>query len=432
MPACHSRHCKFDQIEVNVSVINRVQKGIKWLLAGMLVGGGSVSLAHAAVQEISAVFRPDPSNPLNNKFVNTTPESGICPGHIPQDCKDLGIFSIRTWDIKFTNIAPILAAHQSERDGATFKVPSEFRDVEVTHTTTGERQIVQMRIAGVGNRFDIKSSATPNTYAWGYPYRVWEDAPSPCLPTWFSAVAPNTFVLWFWRVPENAGACSLKAITDISALDYVNFEYAYELKTPNPLAMSSGQYTGSINYTVGPTRDFDFGDVMIPTDTQLTFNMVLNVEHTLKVEIPPGGHQVELLPQGGWQAWLNQGRKPTRLFRDQTFNVSASSRFKMNLECQHLEANTCAVRETTSGHSVPLNVSVSLPSGLTDANGNPVNRRPLLLDGSDTELFQPGFYVDRKPGQLHFEIAREQVEQMLDGAGKNYSGQVTVVWDSEV
>ncbi|WP_259740243.1 hypothetical protein [Pseudomonas brassicacearum] len=210
-------------------------------------------------------------------------------------------------------------------------------------------------------------------------------------------------------------------------------DYSYALKTPNPLSMSSGEYTGTLNYTMGPGRDFDFGDVVISDEDTLTFNFTLEVQHALKVEVPPGGNRVELVPQGGWQAWLNQGRKPARLFRDQTFNISASSRFKMQLECQYSQdGKTCSLHEPLSGHFVPLNISVSLPNGLTDATGQPVNRRPLLLDGSGTELFQPGFYVERKPGTLHFEIAREKVEEMLTGVAKKYSGTVTVIWDSEV
>ena len=82
---------------------------------------------------------------------------------------------------------------------------------------------------------------------------------------------------------------------------------------------------------------------------------------------------------------------------------------------------------------MPLEISVTLPTGLTDASGQPVNRRRLLRDGSGTELFQPGFYVDRKPGTLHFEIARGAVEQMIyPNAERHYSGDVTIIWDSEV
>ena len=138
------------------------------------------------------------------------------------------------------------------------------------------------------------------------------------------------------------------------------------------------------------------------------------------------------MPQGGWQSWLQHNRKPERLFRDQTFNLSASSQFKMTLECEHEGGNTCALQEPVSGRTVRMNIAVSLPNGMTDASGQPVHRRPLLRDGSGTQLFQPGYYVDRKPGTLHFEVARQDVEAMLGGDGKTYAGNVTVIWDSEV
>jgi hypothetical protein len=175
------------------------------------------------------------------------------------------------------------------------------------------------------------------------------------------------------------------------------------------------------------------GDIMLPSSNSLTLNFELDVLHTLKVDVPPGGNRVELVPQGGWQSWLTQGRKPTRLFRDQTFTISASSRFKMQLECQYVQGNTCSLNEPQLGHFVPLNISVSLPAGLTDAGGQSVDRRPLRLDGSGTQLFQPGLYVDRKPGTLHFEIPASEVAEMIKpGQQRQYSGSVTVIWDSEV
>jgi hypothetical protein len=209
--------------------------------------------------------------------------------------------------------------------------------------------------------------------------------------------------------------------------------FSYHLITPNPLKMSSGTYRGVLNYSVGPGRDFDMGDVMLPDDDLISINFTLIVEHTLKVDIPPGGNRVLLEPQGGWQSWLSQGRKPTRLYRDQTFNIAASSRFKMSLRCQYSSGNNCALWEPTAGHAVPLEVGVTLPGGLTDAAGQAVNRRSLRRDGVGTELFQPGFYVDRKPGTLHFEVAGDAVDEMLKpGVSRSYSGNVTVIWDSEV
>jgi hypothetical protein len=75
-------------------------------------------------------------------------------------------------------------------------------------------------------------------------------------------------------------------------------------------------------------------------------------------------------------------------------------------------------------------IGVSLPYGLTDAAGRPVNRRPLSRGSG--ELFQPSLFIDRKPATLHFEIIREHVANMLRMGHTRASGNVTVIWDSEI
>lgn len=398
---------------------------LRWLCPfGLLLP----TLALAAVQDITASFRPDPSNPMVNKFVNTTPESGVCPWHIPERCKALGIFSIRTGDITFASNAPIQGGHTDPRKGAMYKVPSEWRDVTVSHTDTGKAETVQMRIAGIGGRFDLQGGVDQTV--WERDAYSWQTPRPPCLPTGY-VIGNRLFLLWSWIVPANSGACWVPAVKDIPGLTYPVLEYSYELRTPNPLTMDSGLYTGSLSYTVGPGGDFDFGDIMMPNDNVMTFNFTLEVDHHLKVEVPPGGHRVQLEPQGGWQGWLQNGRKPTRLFRDQTVNLWASSQFKMTLECGAPMGNTCSVRNA-AGHQVPLELAVTLPPGLSGASGRPVNRLPLRLDGSGTELFQPSRYIDRKPSTLHFEVQADSVAQMLEQAGSTYSGDVTVVWDSAI
>ncbi|RON18290.1 hypothetical protein BK660_20495 [Pseudomonas brassicacearum] len=389
----------------------------------------------AAVLEIEAVFEPDSSKPNKNVFVNMTPSEGFCR-QVPQACEPYGLFSLGP-RIAFEANAPILANHADPRQGGMTRVPSEWREVRVTHES-GDSKVLSIRIGGIGHEARVPRPVTELT-GGGYWDQLWEGggwvyAPSPCQGVgWYShgAQGYNSF----WRVPIGAGVCSKKALFDIPmSFRYLYFVFAYELRTPDPLNMVAGKYKGSITYSVGPHQDFDMGDVMIPDDNQLTLNFSLDVRHTLKVDIPPGGNRVELVPQGGWQAWLTQGRKPTRLFRDQTFNLSSSSRFKMSLDCQYsTDGNRCSVRDQASGHVVPLDVSLTLPTGLVDAAGQPVSRRPLRRDGSGTELFQPRFYVDRKPGTLHFEIAQDEVEEMINpGAARSYSGTVSVIWDSEV
>jgi hypothetical protein len=401
-------------------------------LSRMVKGVGVLALAGAFIQSVEAVtvditarFRPDPAHPMQNVFENITPQGGYCGDH-PEYCES-GVFSIAL-PIRFRSVAVIPALHD-ERQGPMFRVPSSWTDVPVVHEQTGEPETVRIRVNGIGAAYTIK-----NPLPEGIWQSAWVYAPSPCR---YGGVGYGDarYYAFFWRVPAEAGVCAKQAqktIDQTYEFAYENTGFSYELITPNPLRMSTGTYRGVLNYTVGPHGDFDMGDVMLPDDSLITLNFTLNVEHTLKVEIPPGGNRVELVPQGGWQAWLIQGRKPTRLFRDQTFNMSASSRFKMSLECQYVSGNRCALWEPTAGHPVSLDVSVTLPSGLTDVTGQSVNRRPLLRDGSGTELFQPGFYVDRRPGTLHFEVARNEVEEMLKpGIARHYSGQVTVIWDSE-
>lgn len=212
-----------------------------------------------------------------------------------------------------------------------------------------------------------------------------------------------------------------------------NLDFAYELRTPNPLTMSTGRYIGSMAYTLGPGADIDMGSVMQPDDSNLTLDFVLDVQHTLKVDIPPGGNTIVLEPQGGWQRWLDSGQKPMRLFRDQLFHISASSKFSMKLECEHSLGwgSSCAILDRESGFAGAVDVSVSLPNGLTNSAGQPVRRK--LLGREATGPFQPAVYVDRKPGTLHFEIDETQTSWLINHAkGRPYRGNITVIWDSEV
>ncbi|NMZ15427.1 hypothetical protein [Pseudomonas rhodesiae] len=401
------------------------------VLVGLLSLGGA-GTAQAISENITALFKPDPTNPMVNKFQNTTPISSICQSHIPTQCQALNLFSLRIPGFDALSNGPILANHADERQGFMVQVPSHWRNVLVTHTKTGETETVQMRIAGFGGLWQVPRP--PGVSAWAQPgvgwTQQWARAPSPCISTGHLKAGLQT-ATYFWMVPEGAGVCSRKPSQELAYMRIYQMEYAYELRTPNPLGMSSGEYTGSLTYTMGPGGDYDFGDVLIPTDNQLTFSIFLEVQHDLKVEVPPGGNRIELVPQGGWQAWLNQGRKPARLFRDQTFNISASSRFKMQLECERVMGNTCALRNA-DGHQVPLDISVSLPYGLNRPDGSAVNRQPLLLSGAGTELFQPGYYVNRRPGTLHFEVAKEHADSMLAQGGSTYSGQATVIWDSDL
>jgi hypothetical protein len=420
-----------------------VLTGFPWHTARVVLIGACLAVSsqqiEARVLPITATFNPDPSNPQKNEFRNTTPNMGFCTDQ-PAICKAHNIFSLRSHVGNIPAGGPVLPNHSDVRQGAMIKTPANWRSLTVVNRETGEPAIVQIRVAGLGGVYRLsqnvreltgESSLTwAHTVLWGSDWRI---APSPCVGIGSTSYSGFTGFMFFWLTPQET-VCAKQAKFLIPGFTFHYLDFTYELRTPDPLKMATGVYEGTQIYTIGPSGDFDLGDIVIPSDNIIQLDFTLTVEHTLKVEIPPGGNRVELVPQGGWQAWLTQGRKPTRLFRDQTFNLSSSSRFKMNLDCQYsLDGNRCSVRDPVSGHVVPLDVSVSLPHGLVDGAEQPVNRRPLRRDGSGTELFQPRFYVERKPGTLHFEIAPDETGEMLKpGISRSYSGSVTVIWDSQV
>ena len=397
-------------------------------------------MPQALAQDVSitALFKPDSAYPHLNQFKNTTPPSGYCQLY-PDQCEENKTFSLQV-PIRFESSRVIPANHASPRQGATFTVPAQWRELSVRHESGAVEQL-RMRITGVGSKYvteDVRKltgdtnpdSRNAHNLLWG---QSWVYAPSPCLYSGVGYYSPNSYG-FFWKTPVQA-ACDKQAKFDVPWLRYDHLDFSYELVTPNPLGMLAGHYTGSLTYTVGPNGDFDFGDVMLPSSPVLTMNFNLDVQHTLKVDIPPGGEKVQLVPAGGWQSWLQAGRRPVRLFRDQTFNISASSRFKMQLECEFVsfDGNDCALDDRVSKRQVALQVSVSLPNGLTDMSGQPVRHMRLRTGAANALYFQPGFYVDRAPGVLHFEVPQSQMAFMLEpGAGPSYGGKATVIWDSEV
>ena len=413
----------------------RLLRRSRWL--GMLAVVAAPS-AQAVNQEIRALFTPDSANPQRNLFVNKTPVSGYCADY-PSECRDNETFSIRL-PMRFESASP-MQPNASPRNSAMFSIPARWRPLMVTNRETGETETVEVRIAGFGSRYilsdtavNLTGAATPiegHRVLWGGPGGGWVNAAPPCTYSGVGMYSDN-YYRFFWKTPVQ-GTCVKTASFPIPAMTYDYLDFSYELKTPNPLTMSSGLYTGDLSYRIGPGGDFDMGDVMLPSDPDLTLNFVLDVQHTLKVDIPPGGEKINLVPAGGWQAWLQTGRKPVRLFRDQTFNISASSRFKMYMECPSWNAVTCLLKDAEGRRQVIMDVSVSLPNGLTNLAGEPVKRQRLRVGPMGAEIFQPGFYVDRAPGVLHFEVAKEEVDYMLQtSVASPYSGSVTVIWDSEV
>lgn len=397
-----------------------------------LIAALSMPVAEAVNQEIRALFQPDPSQPNKNVFVNKTPNSGYCEKY-PGECSEQNMFSIEV-PVRFDSTRAITPGNSLD-----LKVPANWRQLTVTNRDTQEAETVEVRIIGIGSNFFLSDTAANLVGVTNileghqklWTSSSWVYVPSPCGYSGVGAYTPATY-RFFWKAPVEA-ACTKVAAFRIPSMYFNTLDFAYELRTPNPLGMSSGLYTGSLSYSLGPSGDFQMGSMMVPNDNNLTLDFVLDVQHTLKVEIPPGGNKVALEPQGGWQGWLEQGRQPVRLFRDQKFYISASSRFSMKLICERDVNDGCAIFDSQppTTYVAQVNVGVSLPNGLVDSSGRPVKNMP--LNRVPTGLFQPTNYVDRKPGVLHFSMDEQHTRFLIDSYGdRPFRGDITVIWDSEV
>lgn len=386
-----------------------------------------MSAAQAINQEIHASFDPDPAQPGKNNFINRTPNSGYCATY-PEQCSQHNIFSIQL-PVRFTSDRVITPG-----DGVSLKVPANWRQLTVTNQDTNETEVVELRITGIGSTYVLSDTASSLTGAPSdreghdslWVSSGWVSPAPPCLYSGVAAYGPKNY-RFFWKTPIEA-LCTKRAFHRIPSMSFEAMDFAYELKTPNPLTMSTGRYTGSINYVLGPGGDFVMGP-MQPDDSQLTLDFVLDVQHELKVDLPPGGNNVALEPEGGWAPWIESGRKPTRIFRDQPFHLSASSRFKVLMLCNSTGGTDCKLG-SPKGNTANVQVYLTLPPGIT-YSGNNVTRMPLRFN-IWAGPFQPGLYIDRKPGAIHFDMTRFAIDFLLrPGINDRLRGNVTIIWDSE-
>ncbi|ENG8679491.1 hypothetical protein ACOBM3_10150 [Enterobacter hormaechei] len=397
----------------------------------------------AATVNITASFSPSMSDPSNDKFVNTTPQSGYCVSY-PAQCTGNNTFSINMGGITASLVTSGLTANSVPRMGIYFGLPGAWRDVVVRHDETGEVSMLKFRMSAFSARYNTLQVWTLADHQQAWNGSSFVNAPSPCSGSGVGSY-PQYSYLFMWKVPNSDVACYKTARKDLTGEPHLinTISMGYELSTPNPLQMSSGIYKGELVLNVGPGGEIDFGDNYKPSDTTLALKFTLSVNHELKLSTTAENQNVSLIPcepgkvctagQGDarWERWMVNRITPN-LTGQSKFNLSSSGSFTVYLQCEQNLGSDCALKsDKLPSQRVPVQALLTLPDNIVDSKaGTGVVRRRLAVGKDLTKnVFLTNVFGQEKAGSIDFLIEQKDVDTMLNTRPDVYRGAVTVIFD---
>lgn len=363
----------------------------------------------------------------DREFENTTPPSGWCNG-LPDYCD-----GHTTVGLPITYSKVSVAYAPDVRDRFYISMPGN-RKVTVTNNR-GESHTLDLTFASVSQNMWSYSSSPPPTMAGDLRggctalTSSWEDdSGNPGVPRY-------GYYAWWISQPSNPTPCysdspeSAPGERFESHID--SFSVGYNLYLPNPNRMRQGFYRGSVTYLIGPGLDIDLGNnVKNLNANSLTVNFELSVEHALDIRFPPGFEHAVLEPPGGWQGWMAGRGLPPKVHRDLPFFLWSTGPFSVFRRCEHRAGDACAIRNA-QGRQVPVLVTLSLPRGASTGNA-PVERAPIPFGPASPLRIEQSTSLSDERSQLHFEVDRPGVEEMVRDPGSTYQGEVTVVFDADL
>lgn len=397
----------------------------------------------AITTPFTASFAPSLDAPENNAFTNTTPQSGYCASY-PTECVNFKTFSVSV-GLTGTLSTEGIYANATPRNSMYFGMPGAWRDFTVTNTDTGSQATVSLRVSAFSARYNFPSGKSAGSWVGG----GFINAPSPCRYSGL-AVGGSTLYMFMWKLPSSA---SDVACAKIATADYLgaptsinNLSVGYELKTPNPLEMESGTYTGTLHLTAGPGGDIDFGDNFTVNDSNVYFAFTLTVNHELQLTTTAENQTVSLQPctsgricteeegLANWERWMVTRITPQLTGRS-NFNLSSSGAFTVYLECEQQSGSDCALKsDNTPSQTVPVQTLLTLPDNIVDNSTNSVVSKRRLLVGKDLtkNSFVTKTFGQNRAGSIDFLVSQKDVDTMLKTRPDTYRGAVTVIFDPKI
>lgn len=369
---------------------------------------------------ITAEFKPDISDPGNNKFKNTTKNSGFCVRY-PGYCSNGRYFSVAAAGFSAEKFYD-MNSEDLKKNHIYHSIDGARKTVRLKNTKTGYETNVQFRV----NVFSVRTNGMLK--AGGYVYPI-----SGCGYVGTSNNGSNQTTVT-WTVPERKLDCNTKltsayTLTNNGTVTLYELSFGYDMVTPNPLELPAGEYTGEYVYTIGDGQDIDL-HALSYNDNEIRFKFKITVEHAFFYRFPPGSERVLLTPPRGWSEWINGGRVPDRLVREVPFTLSSSGGFKVWMKCEHTGGTGCLLKNQDSSETVPLDVLMTLPGFRTEGR----EASHVLLTNRQTGhvIDPPGTYVQDRRAKLDFRVNGNSVREMVKQPGSRWKGTVTVIMDSQV
>lgn len=395
--------------------------------------------ATAVTVSFTASFSPSIESPENNIFTNTTTQSGFCTLWM-SICSD-GLFSVSV-GLTGKMVKAGIYKNAAARDSMYFGMPGAWRSFTVTNMS-GAKATVQFRVSAFSARYNHKRGFYPSWSGGGFHF-----AGEPCTGTNSSTGTAFSYS-FMWKLPTLPGdvAC-YKTVTEdyFSMISIDAFSIGYELKTPNPLQMESGIYTGTLKLSAGPGGDFDFGDNFTVNDSNVYFAFTLSVTHELKLNITEGDQKVSLQPcasgttctkekgAANWERWMVTRITPELTGRS-TFKLSSSGAFMVYLECEQQSGKDCALKsDNTPSQMVPVQTLLTLPGNIVDSSTSATVKKRRLAVGRDLtkNVFLTKRFDKNKAGSIDFLVRKKDVDTMLKTRPDTYRGAVTVIFDPKI
>ncbi|MGG1905408.1 hypothetical protein ABFY47_25130 [Enterobacter ludwigii] len=414
-------------------------------LAGMVLLAVSTA-GMAATMDITASFSPSMEKPENNTFTNTTPLSGYCRTY-PDQCKDNNTFSIDLGGITASLATSGFTTNSEPRMGMYFKIPGAWRDIVVTNQDSGAQAILSFRVSAFSAEYRTRTDWNLATHQGAWSGSTFVNPPSPCGYSGVGSYGSRGYA-FMWKWPVSDAACYKTAKKDLTGEPYLitKTSIGYELKTPDPIKMESGSYTGTLKLSVGPGGDIDFGDNFQASDTELTINFTLSINHELKLTTTADDQAVSLQPcasgrtctedegQANWERWMVTRVTPQLTGRS-NFSLSSSGSFTVYLECEQQSGQDCALRsDKMPSQTIPIQTLLTLPDSIADSvTGSAVSKRPLAAGYDLTKnVFVTKTFSQSRGGSVDFLVGQKDVDTMLATRPDTYLGAVTVIFDPKI